>query len=72
MTRDEVTVRWKKNYIMINFIILHSSLINIRMIKPQRIRWTGYVAGMGGKPEGQRPFGRYRFTWEHNFKVNFK
>jgi hypothetical protein len=41
------------------------------MIKSRRMRWAGYVAGMGekrnaytillGKPEGNRPLGRPRY-----------
>jgi hypothetical protein len=39
----------------------------------------GHVAGMGnlyrilvGKPEGQRSFGRRRYRWEHNIKMEFE
>jgi hypothetical protein len=47
---------------------LYSSPSIIRIIKPRRMRWAGYVARMGekrnvyrllvGKPEGKRPLGR--------------
>jgi hypothetical protein len=53
------------------------SLPNIvRVVKSKRIRWAGHVARMGedrgvhrvlvGKPEGKRPLGRPRRTWEDN------
>jgi hypothetical protein len=43
------------------------------MIKTRRMRLTGHVARMGkrrmytgfvGKPEGNRPLGRYRSRWQ--------
>ena len=52
------------------------------MIKSRRMRWTGHVARMGdrrgvyrilvGKPEGKRPLGRPRLTWEDNIKISRK
>jgi hypothetical protein len=53
------------------------SLPNIvRVIKSRRIRWAGHVALMGegkgvyrvlgGMPEGKRPLGRPRCTWQDN------
>jgi len=46
------------------------------------MRWAGYVASMGenrvvswllvGKPEGNRPFGRSRRSWEDNIKMNLQ
>jgi hypothetical protein len=51
----------------------HSPSI-IRMIKGRRVRWAGHVARVRekrnahrilvGKPEGKRPLGRPRRTWE--------
>jgi hypothetical protein len=47
------------------------------MIKSRRMRWAGYVAGMGRRnafgilmerPEGKRPLGRHRRRWEDNIK----
>ena len=46
------------------------------------MRWTGHVACMGdgrgvfrvlmGKPEGKRPIGRPRHSWEDNIKVDLQ
>jgi hypothetical protein len=57
------------------------SLPNIvRVVKSRRMRLTGHVARMGedrgvhrvlvGKPEGKRPLGRTRHSWEDNIKMN--
>jgi hypothetical protein len=49
------------------------------MIKSRRMRWAGHVARMGekntyrilvGNPEGKRPLGRSRRTWEDNIKLD--
>jgi hypothetical protein len=56
------------------------SLPNIvRVIKSRRMRWAGHVACMGvgrgvyrvlvGRPEGKRPLGRPRCSWEDNIKL---
>ena len=47
-----------------------------------RFRWAGNVARMGeskgayrvlvGKPEGSRPLGRRRRTWEYNIKMDLR
>jgi hypothetical protein len=52
---------------------LYSSPSIIRIIKPRRMRWVGYLARMVGrgmhivffvgKPEGRRPLGRKRCRW---------
>jgi hypothetical protein len=52
------------------------------MIKSRRMRWAGHVARMGekrnayrtlvGKPEGKRPLGRPRCSWENNIKVDLR
>ena len=52
----------------------------MRVIKSRRMRWTGHVARMGegrsvyrvlvGKPEGRRPLGRPRRTWEDNIRMD--
>ena len=54
----------------------------MRVIKSRRMRWAGYVAGMGerrgvyrvlmGKPEGKRPLGRPRRRWEDNIKMDLQ
>jgi hypothetical protein len=61
---DEVTGGWRKLH---NDMLrgLYSSLSVIRMIKSRRMRWAGFVAGIGEKrnacrllirkPEGKRP-----------------
>jgi hypothetical protein len=64
--RDEVTGKWRK---------LHNEELNdlyslpniVRMVKPRRMRWAGYVVRMRedrevprvlvGKPEEKRPLG---------------
>jgi hypothetical protein len=63
--RDEVTGEWRKL-----LRDLYSSPSIIRIIKPWRTRWAGFVARMGeksnayrllvGKTEGKRPLGRPR------------
>jgi hypothetical protein len=70
--REEVTGEWRK---------LHNEELNdlycsptiMRVIKPRRMRWAGYVARMVegralyrvlvGKPEGKRSLGRPRRRW---------
>jgi hypothetical protein len=54
----------------------------VRVIKSRRMRWAGHVARMVerrdayrflvGKPEGKRPFGRPRRTWEDNIKMDLQ
>jgi hypothetical protein len=61
---------------------LYSSPSIIRIIKSRRMRWAGHVALMGekrnvyrilvGKPEGKRPRGRPRRTWEDNIKMDLR
>jgi hypothetical protein len=58
---------------------LYSSLNIVRVIKSRRMRWAGHVARMGegrgaysvlvGRPEGKRPLGRPRRSWEDNIKM---
>jgi hypothetical protein len=52
----------------------------VRVIKSKRMRWAGYVAGMGerrsaykvfiGKPEGKSPRGKLRLTWKNDIKMD--
>jgi hypothetical protein len=52
----------------------------IRMIKPRRIKWAGYVARMGakkntyrifvGKSERRRRLRRPRYRWMDNNKID--
>jgi hypothetical protein len=68
------------NFITIFQQKLYSSPNIVRVIKSRRMRWAGHVARMGkvrgvyrvlvGKPEGERPLGRSRCSWEDNIKVN--
>jgi hypothetical protein len=76
---DEVTGEWRKlhNGELHN---LYSSPDIIRQIKSRRMRWAGHVARMGegrkvyrvlvGKPEGKRPLGRPRHSWEDGIRVD--
>jgi hypothetical protein len=53
-----------------------------RMIKSRRMRWAGHVARMGkkrnayrivvGKPEGERPLGRLRYSWMDNINMDLR
>jgi hypothetical protein len=81
LKRDEVTGKWR---ILHNkeLYALYSSPNIIRVIKSRRLRWVGHVARMGerrgayralvGKPEGRRPLGRPRCTWEDNIKMDLR
>jgi hypothetical protein len=52
------------------------------MIKSRRMRWAGHVARkrkkrnanriLVGKPEGKRPPGRPKRTWEDNIKTDLR
>ena len=54
----------------------------VRVIKSRRMRWAWHVERMGerrgvsrvlvGKPEGKRPLGRPRCTWEDNIKMDLQ
>ena len=71
--RDEITGEWRKLHNS-ELHALYSSPNIIRDLKSRRLRWTGCVGRMEqsrnayrvlvGKPEGKRPFGRPRCTWE--------
>jgi hypothetical protein len=61
---------------------LYSSPSIVRVIKSRRMKWVGHVACMGegrgvcrvlvGKPEGKRPLGRPRRSWEDNIKLDLR
>jgi hypothetical protein len=69
--RDEMVDGSKKlhNEGLHNFYFSPSIM---RMIKSKGMRWAGHVAAIGekrtlmGKPQGKRPLGRPRYTWENN------
>jgi hypothetical protein len=75
--RDEVKREWRK---------LHNDLFSsptiVRMIKLRRMRWAGYVACMRdrrgvyrvlvGKPEGKRPLGRPRHSWDDYIRIDLQ
>jgi hypothetical protein len=52
------------------------------LITSKKMRWAGYVAGMGekgntyrglmGKPKWKRSLGRPRSRWEDNIKMDLK
>jgi hypothetical protein len=74
---DEVIGGWRK----LHNEELHNSYFSpsiIRIIKSRRMRWAGHVEQMGmivyrilvGKPEGKRPLGRPRRSWEDNMKMD--
>jgi len=59
---------------------LYGSPNIVQVIKSRRMRWAGHVAHMGegrgmyrvlvGNPEGKRPQGRPRHSWEDNIKMD--
>jgi hypothetical protein len=79
--RDEVTGELRKLHNE-ELHILYSFPNIIRQIKLRRTRWAGHVAHMGeernvyrvlmGKPEGKRPLGRPRHSWEDGIKMDLR
>jgi hypothetical protein len=79
--RDDVTGEWRRLHNK-ELYALYSSPNIIRMIKSRGLRWAGHVARTGerrdayralvGKPEGRRPLGRLRRSWEDNIKMELR
>ena len=79
--RDEVAGEWRKLHSK-ELNDLYSSPIIVQAIKLRRMRWVGRVALMGesrglyrvlvGKPEGKKPLGRPRHSWENNIKMDLQ
>jgi hypothetical protein len=78
---DEVTGGWRKMHNE-ELSCFYSSPSIIRAIKARWMRWAGHVACMGevkgaynilvGRPEGRRPVGRPRHSWEDNIKIDLR
>jgi hypothetical protein len=61
---------------------LYSSPNTLRAIKSRRMTWAWHVVQMGeergryrvlvGKPEGKRPLGRSRHSWEDNINMDLQ
>ena len=79
--RDEVTGKWRKLHDE-ELSDLYSLPNIVRVVKSRRMRWAGHVARMGEgrgvhrvvvrKPEGKRPLGRPRRSWEDNIKMDLQ
>jgi hypothetical protein len=78
---DEVTGEWRKLHSE-ELHILYSSSNIIRQIESRRMRWAGHVARMGeernvyrvlmGKPDGKRPLGIPRHSWEDGIRMDLR
>jgi hypothetical protein len=78
---DEVTGSGG-NFIMSSLMICIPHPNTVLLIKLRRMRWVGHVAHMGErrgvyrvlvwKPEGKRPLGRPRHSWEDNIKLDLQ
>ena len=79
--RDEVTGEWRKLHKEEPNELCSSSNM-VRVKKAGRVRWVGHEARMGertgvygvlvGKPEGKRPQGRPKLTWEDDIKMDLQ
>jgi hypothetical protein len=79
--RDEVTREWKRLHNE-ECNDLYSSPNIIWVIKSRRMRWAGHVVRMVeekgayrvlvGRPEGRRPLGRPRRSWEDNIIMDLQ
>jgi hypothetical protein len=79
--RDKGTGEWRKLHNE-ELHDLYSSPNIVQVMKLRRMKWAGHVARMGeerglyrvlvGKPEGKRPMGRPRLSWEDNIRMNLQ
>jgi hypothetical protein len=79
--RDKATGEWRRLHNE-ELNDLYSSPNIIRVNKSRRKRWAGHVARMKekrgayrilvGRPEGRRPLGRPRRSWEDNIKMHLQ
>jgi hypothetical protein len=79
--REKVTGEWRKLHNE-ELSDLYSLPNIVRVVKSRRMIWAGHVARMGegrgvyrvlvGKPEGRRPLGRPRRSWEDNIQMDFQ
>jgi hypothetical protein len=79
--RDEVIGEWRKLHTE-ELNDLYCSPNIVRVIKSRRMRWAGHAACarerrgvyrvLVWKPEGKRPLGRHRRSWEDNIRIDLK
>jgi hypothetical protein len=72
---------WRKRH-NDELYILYSSLNIVRVIKSRRMRWAGHVTCIRegrdvcrilvGRPEGKRPLGKPRRSWDDNIKMDLR
>ena len=79
--RDDETGKWRRLH---NGELhdLYGKPDIMRIVKSRRLRWAGQVTRMGnergalkllvGKPEGKRPVGRLRMSWENNINHDLR
>ena len=80
--KDEIAGEWRKLHNAELHALYSSPNIIIRNLKSRRLTWVGHVARMEqfrnayrvlvGKPEGKRPLGRPRRSWEDNVKMDLR
>jgi hypothetical protein len=78
--KDEVTGNWRRLHKKELYAVCSPDIFPV--ITSRIMRWAGNIARMGarrgaykvlvGRPEGRRPLGRSRRTWEDNIKMGFR